>query len=714
MGKGQSIILSAALLFGAWTALAAEELYTVKTGSGEFGFAISDGRAFLAQAVDGKGNFVLPAPSVESGLWQLEFRPPDGGEAQAQILTARGVTPEVRAVAGESLTLHWKNLKLQNEDTVDVTVHIGTAAGTELTDWRIEVENRSETLGLWTVKFPLIEGLSVGPAGDLFTPFGTGMVERDPVMGNGFGGTYPNALCSMQFLGLTEDNRSLYLAAHDPHGYVKGFNFTASRDRGKGLTYQTVQYPEDMGVPGKKYEQPYPVMVGILGGDWFDAAKLYREWVLAESDWMKDRPAIADRTDWPDWFKKLPIWIGFHGMTDENQQKALELGEYLEVPSAVHLYHWHQITFDTQYPDFWPPMDSVFPYGKELQDQGMKIMPYINCHLIDQASPSWKEDGADQYIAKEPGGAETKTEVWASGEGVKLTPLCPATDYWQHKYLPLTRQLVDEMNVDGIYLDQVGCVPPDLCFDPNHGHPLGGGKHWVEGYARMIENIREEAQKDGRFVFLTTESGAEPYDFDIFLRCNEGAPFLAPIWMAVYSGYRASFGYYFEIEEEWLPKLAQQYLQGVQLGWAPLHAPCPPEAKAFQREVARARYAGSDYLAMGEMLREPKVEGDLLRFNAKWKNFAMLLAIDWPAVRASLWQARDGSLGLAAVNLVAQEQTAKFTISDAAAGPGSYTLHAVYPAGLIDDREVTVDSELSFELTLPPQSAAVISLTKSE
>ena len=713
--RKRSIALSATLLLGTLGFLSADSTYTLRTKTGEFGIGVDGGRAFLtkAQIEDGaEGNFVLPNPVPGSGLWQLEFRPPDGDEKRMQILTAQGVAPEVRAAPGRSVMLRWRNLKLQNEAAVDVTVRINAVPDSDLTDWRIEVTNRSKELGLWTVKFPLIEGLSVSPDGELFAPFGPGTVERDPVMGGGYAGTYPQALCSMQFLGLSDNRHSLYFAACDPHGYVKGFQFIASRDRAKGITCQTIQYPEDMGVPGKDYRQPWPMMVGIIPGNWYDAAKLYRQWVLAESDWMKDRPPIAERKDWPDWFKKLPVWMSYHGMTAENQQKAIELNEYLGVPSAVHLYHWHQITFDTQYPDFWPPFGPALEYSRELQQKGMKIMPYLNCHLIDQASASWKNDGAERYIARPAGNAEAKTEVWASGANVKLTPLCPATEYWQHKYLPLIDQLVDEMNVDGLYLDQVGCVQPDLCFDPTHGHPLGGGCHWVAGYARMIENIRNEAQKkSGRFIFLTTESAAEPYDFDIFLRCNEGHPLLSPIWMAVYSGYRASFGYYFEIPNEWMPKLALQYLQGIQIGWGALHAPCPPEAKAFLREVSRARYAGSDYLALGELLREPVVEGNLARFKAEWKNFGTMFPIDWPSVRASLWQAPDGSLGVAFVNLVNEEQTAKFTLAGDCVPDGKYVLRGIYPAGLPEGRELTAEQGMSFELSLPPRSAGIVSLT---
>ena len=711
----------------AWNAGAAE--FVIKANQTEISFQERDGKIALGGITDirGKVNYVLNTVTG-TALWKLEFRPPGGDESQALVLSPDTVAsaPEVQYVAGKRLTLVWKNLTLkdvwhptrpQEGAAVDVTVSVSRTHDASLTDWRIQVANRSTRLGLWTVTFPNIAGLSVGQQGLMAVPFGTGWLTGDPVMGDGFGGKYPSALCSMQFMSLFENGSCLYLATHDPHAYVKDLALTSVKDRRRGLTYGLTQYPENMGMPGRGYEQPYPCLIGAIDGDWVDAAKLYRHWVLAESDWMKGKPSIAKRQDYPDWFKRLPLWFGFHGMTDVNMASSRALVKYMDVPMAVHLYHWHAIQFDTQYPDFWPPYDVTFKYSQELRALGVKVMPYLNCRLIDQKSASWKNDAAAKYAALTEPGHKTFDEICSADQKVQLSAICPATTYWQEKYLPLTRRLRDDLNVDGIYLDQVAASAPVLCFEPAHGHPLGGGCHWVGGYAKMIANMRAEAAKTGKFVFLTTESAAEPYDFDIFLRCNEGAPFLSPIWMTVYSGYRASFGFYFyaDVPEEWVPKLAMQYLWGIQIGWAHVDEQITgnPRTLAFEREVARARYVGSAYLAMGEMLWAPKIDGKLKRVQATWKNFATKMPIDWPSVQATLWKSEDGSLGLAMVNLCDQPQTATFTIPRKAGGFGlsSVVMNAIYPKNLIPQTILT-GRELSHEVTLPPMSAVIISLAK--
>ncbi len=699
------------MLSAAWSCTAMDIF--VESGNGNFVFSEENGKVWLSSATstwDG-GEFILPAAANGPGLWRLDFRTPDGSEESSVVLTGLGRKPDIENLADGGIRFVWRNLALKDEACVDVSVTVSPLTENGLTDWRIAVENTSAELGLWEVRFPYIEGITVGSDGEMFSPFGTGQIEKDPVMGSGFAGTYPHALYSMQFMGVTERNETLYIATHDGEGYTKGAHFIPHKDRDLGIFYMGVQHPENMGVPGTDYVQPYPYVIGFMEGDWYDAAKFYRNWVLAESNWMEGKLPIAEKTEWPEWFKKLPLWFGYHGMTDDNQRMVLERFASARVPAAVHLYHWHQITFDTNYPDFWPTFGNAIGYAAEMQEKGLKIMPYINCHLIDQQSKSWKEENGPAYIAMPPGQDGTYTEVWASGADVKLTPLCPATEYWQNKYLPLLDTLMTEMNIDGLYLDQIACVKPDLCFNPEHGHPLGGGKHWVEGYEKMIKNMRETAAKNNRFLFLTSESGAEPYDIDIFLRCNEGAPFLSPIWQTVYSGYRASFGYYFELPEEWLPKLAKQYLEGIQIGWGALHAECPQKAIKFQEEVARARYAGSDYIAMGELLRQPQVSGSNVRFKSNWKNFGSIIPIDWPAVQASFWRSTDGSYGIAFVNIADTEECVSVKVFDESLADGKYAVSVLYPEGIsVDDSAVADSGSADISFVVPPVSAGIITL----
>ena len=680
-------------------------------------FECRGNRARLVGLADigSRRQFIRPYSDMP-GLWRVEFRKPDGNDLDLELLDSdvTAAQPQVTAADGGAIAIAWNGLALAEEsNAVDVLVTVTPVADTMLSDWRIEVANRSKIYGIWGVRFPRIHGLVAGPDAEATTPFGSGMVVKDPLHQQfGFSGRYPSALYSMQFCALSDRGVSLYMATHDPRAYVKEMRYQ-QLPGDHGLVYEVNQLPENMGVPGTSYRQPYACVVGTLPGDWVDTAKVYRTWVLGSSEWMKGKRPLAVRTDIPEAIKRLPYWVGFHGMTEDAMVSIEHLLDSIGVPAAVHLYHWHEIDFDTHYPDFWPPRDVTFEYVKRLHARGALVMPYTNQHLMDEASASWVPDQASAYVAMAPGG-RASNESWSAGPGVKLHPMCPATYYWQGKFDDLAVRLVRDLDVDGIYCDQVACVPPDLCFDPTHGHPLGGGNHWWAGHSRQIAAMRQAAATAKKGIFFTSESAAEPYDFDISLRCNEGAPFLAPVWQMVYSGYRLSYGFYFYDEPEWIVKFATQYLWGMQIGWAGQHDPADmPETCAFEREVARARYAASDYLAMGEMLRPPKLTGNEARIKTEWRNFGSVMPIDWPAVQGSTWRAVDGSIGLALVNMHNAPQTVEFELHRADLGlePGRVRLRALVPEGLLEDVDLDTAS-LSQAVTLPARAAVMLVMTQ--
>ena len=63
--------------------------------------------------------------------------------------------------------------------------------------------------------------------------------------------------------------------------------------------------------------------------------------------------------------------------------------------------------------------------------------------------------------------------------------MCPATNYWQNTIGDVVDTLCGPHNsfaTDGVYIDQIAAAGPRPCWDPTHGHPVGGGSHWVEGY----------------------------------------------------------------------------------------------------------------------------------------------------------------------------------------------------------------------------------------
>jgi len=107
---------------------------------------------------------------------------------------------------------------------------------------------------------------------------------------------------------------------------------------------------------------------------------------------------------------------------------------------------------------------------------------------------------------------EPYTESYGSkesdGSPVKLGVMCPHDAGLAGKAARDGVAADERMRVQGVYIDQIAAAAPTLCFDKTHGHPLGGGHWWTEGYWKLLDAIRQTIPPDR---MLTTECNGEPY-----------------------------------------------------------------------------------------------------------------------------------------------------------------------------------------------------------
>jgi hypothetical protein len=240
--------------------------------------------------------------------------------------------------------------------------------------------------------------------------------------------------------------------------------------------------------------------------------------------------------------------------------------------------------------------------------------------------------------------------------------MCPYTAQWQEKIAGLVDRLIKECGVDGVYIDQISAAHPVRCFNPNHGHPIGGGHFWVDGYRKLLDLVRAKLPKER---MITTEESAECWvdQFDALLLVNTpstaGTPI--PLFPAVYSGRTVVFGFlYFPKDdlEKSLPfraKMARCFVFGSQLGWVQPKLIMQPEfAKEaeFLRNLAKCRSTGHKFLTYGRFLGLLDVRGDNPRVKGEGSgSFGGSYKIDMPSVIGSSWLAEDGSVGIALANM---------------------------------------------------------------
>lgn len=606
------------------------------------------------------GQTLVASAEPKPLLWRIELRSEDN-EAKPITLDNRVAAKASATPSAEGLALRWDQIALPDEPSImAVEVRI-VRKGDAATQWTIEVECCSKRYGVWDVSFPVMANIGGEVRPDVAVSRGNwGMLYRE--CKDRQTGSYPSYQWPAQFLCVNRGGSGLYLACHDPQAWPKRFSLTP------GGEFHFLVHAPHRGVAGIGYRPRWPVVLAAYRGEWWVGAKLYRTWALADAPWTHKGP-IAGRKDTPRALRELGLWMLGGGHAKEVVPKMHEAARFFQVPVGIHWYNWHEIPFDTYYPNYFPTKPGFAEGVKELVAKGMVVMPYINGRLWDSGNENFKE--AFPFACKTPDGKPYLEEY---GSGRKLACMCPATPFWQKKVQEICRRLMEECGVNAIYIDQIGAAAPQLCHDKSHGHPIGGGSHWVDGYRQMLTPIMEMAHADGRDVIITTENNAEPYmdNVNAFLTWNPRYDNEIPMMPAVYSGYTIYFSSPSAVNDDLRAFCASQgrdWLWGCQLGWMGFELLAPENrAKAeYLRELARQRLAAAKFMVYGELLGEvkplnevPKIE---VTWNRGWGNKGAHQAI-LPAIMATLWRAADGQLAVAMTNWDDSEHAFRFRIAD--------------------------------------------------
>ena len=605
----------------------------------------------------------------------------------------------------ESVTLYlrWARVSsAEEENLIRAIVSVTADAGSRHLDWKIDVDCNSKDRGLWHVDFPVIDSiLPMGEAEktDLFLPQSTGLVVNNPFAENV---NYEDWLryrpASMQFSAVYGPAGGLYLATQDGSAYTKSIHYEPVKDP-QTLAYYLRNIPENRGAAGINYRMPYEFAMTTFNGDWFTAGKIYREWAVKQV-WCSKGP-LHSRKDVPDWFKELGYWMIAWEMKGISRGKEYEevikpkigpdkdqmlddiqrISARIGVPTAVHLYGWHNNWFDSALAEYFPPRigDEAFKKQvKAIHDMGVRVMPYINGIMWSEKVPSYKELNAEKNTIKDERGNVRK-------QGELGGWMCAYTDLWQNKLADISEKLVRDYNADGVYYDQVSGTAYN-CFDSTHGHPVGA--NMFEGERELLTRCRETIRQVNPDAIMTGEMLSE-----VFMDCLDGLLLsldqsktgTVPAFQAVYHDYFILFGNFnlnYETPVKVTPMvIGESFTAGDQLGWFntwPIFTPDHPrnmgvywkDAEAtkkvvgFTVHIAQLRYhGGRKFLVYGEMQRPLVFDNELPYLEGWWQKFKEPEVRRLPAVMNSVWKAPDGTVGLVFCNISGDEQGVEFNMN---------------------------------------------------
>lgn len=540
----------------------------------------------------------------------------------------------------------WKSVTFEtSQDVISLTFDglngyekVGVKLSATIDDngitWTSKVVNENSSVSVIEITHPT--AIVGGPCFDLFSPCYSGLVIPDAgKKGYKIDRPYGN---TMQFICAYGKEGGVYFSAHDPDPAVKRLEIVAE----KGVAdVRYVYLGENATLPCNSFALNGEYRWQALKGDWYDGSKIYKEFVQTKATWL---PKIDQdgRVGTLQKFKDIPFWICDYIPNSKEQgdnkpmaisagsdlysegywyNAPIELQKQLGVPVAYHVYNWHESAFNVDYPHFIPAKEEFKKGLKILKENGILVMPYINAlswETKDDYSGKYQTTFANTGIkgsVKTLSGDVKVVEYPQTHDGktyVQLAYMCPTDEVWQEIIKDVTKTLEKEFEVDGVYFDQISASHGNPCYDKEHGHTVGGGTFWEQGYQKMMDKICVDRPQNS---FYFSEDNVEEYAkmFDGFLTWRWGIANAVPAFPAIYAGYvqmigRSCLGNKKDDVEFLKYSLAKSFVYGQQLGWFKADVIYNKKVMPFLKELVQTRYKYTKLFNYSEMLRPPKVE----------------------------------------------------------------------------------------------------------
>ncbi|MCC6142843.1 MAG: hypothetical protein IT368_03445 [Candidatus Hydrogenedentes bacterium] len=693
-----AVVLS---FYAAWCSAAPQ---TVKTAL--LRITLDDGTGELIEFIHDDHDF---AAASSEPIWRLELL----GTSPTSLTPDRAKQVEARPQE-HGLRLTWTGFGLDDLPELAVSVTVSLDAASAQSAWTIDITGLGDA-PLGAVHFPRLPALAPQEKETLAVPVWMGEMTsraRELLNANGHPGRwqweYPGLL-SLQCIALygagadSDLSKGLALTTDDTQAYGKRFAVFGDGQGGMGV--EVVQLPENLADNLGRYTSPYAVRLGAFEGDWYTAAATYRDWAL-EQPWAKQARLKNGAT--ADWAKDTGLWVWNRRASEHVLPPAAALQEAAGLPVSVFWHWWHGCAYDTNFPEYLPPREGAEAFQAalaEAHEAGLHAIVYMNQRLWGMTAASWHEKNAERYDVKDPAG-KVHPEVYNTFNKAPCASMCMGTEFWRDTYADIAVEAVNELGVDGIYMDQA--CSSLACFDPSHGHPLGGGTYWMKGFQSLQQDIRDRTQTKKRVVLAGEGTGEAwlPY-LDLMLSLQVSRERYAapgewqpiPFFHAVYHGYFLPYGNYASLtmppyDELWPAefapetqlvlldrKFSQQFRleQGRSFVWGqqptvanfrPEHLDTRTEEMDFVLRIAKLRAESLKFLRDGTFLRPPalavpeeEIPMSRLSIYAGQQGALREYTASYSTVLAAAWQAPDGDIGIALANISDKPQPVGFTLA---------------------------------------------------
>lgn len=687
-----------------------------------------------------------PSLAAIQPLWEFDYMP---GSEKTAVLPAE---VSFKKKGKDGLQIIWSQ-----PSGVEVKVSVRLKKDRpSLAEWYLEAKGL-DSLEVMDIKFPLIGGiLPQGEEDELAVGAYTGRLYQNPwsmaeednpfiySRATGYQALQVNALYNPASDGV-------YWGTEDPDAWYKTFNMELYPDRAKIYLVHFLRRDLD----ASTYTTPYPSVVGVFKGDWYDAGQLYAQWGRQQR-WCKESRLKMGLV--PQWVLNTALWEWNRGRSGNVLTEAVALQKRLGLPVSVFWHWWHGCSYDDGFPDYLPPREGRESFIKavsEARQEGIHCLNYMNSIQWGDSAPSWNDKQAYKWCVRRADGG-TISHAYNIYSGKSLTNMCTYTDFWRKTYTDMCDTLVNVYGTGGIYLDQ--SCQSKACYSTEHGHPVGGGNAFVEGHLKLFDQIRE-ALKDHPYdaPALSGEYASEYWmrHLDIGLPLQAGQERMSgkknrgeiiPLFPSVYHEFQVCYGNFSmlvtppydekwpaefrpsdtetllpdEFDRQFMMEQARSFVWGIQPCIANFHDflfEKKPQAMGFLTDMVKTRYQALDYLLYGTYVRGPEFplyeeEIPICGLNTYVKGDDRLLRSEKvvPTLYSSAWKAEDGSLGIALANISDEARELEFSLDPSCYGLSSQGEVSVITSTGQPYLLQTYDGVTPVKVRIPERSTFVLSI----
>ncbi|HWB96024.1 MAG TPA: DUF6259 domain-containing protein, partial [Bryobacteraceae bacterium] len=316
--------------------------------------------------------------------------------------------------------------------------------------------------------------------------------------------TYPFP-ASMQWYTFNDGEEGLYIGSHDRSVMTTCLQVAAHRDQ--ALSASIVKYPF---VKAGETWTSEPAVLRLYRGDWHEAARTYRTWA---GTWMA-------KPDPPNWLRQTPGWV----LPNLKLQSGHIHDTYADLPKIfqqakaagirlLNCFGWVKQGFDNLYPEYDPDDALGGAAGlknalAEIHRSGGSTILYTQGQLIDPTTEYYRKEGY-RIVARDIWGYEYRESYGGGGQGTLLNVMrnkyfgiaCPSASGWID-HLLWQLGLVQDLGAQGIIFDQMGGIPPYICFSKEHPHSkpsLAVGPAKMRNMQRLRQTMKA---RDPEFLFV--------------------------------------------------------------------------------------------------------------------------------------------------------------------------------------------------------------------